>query len=109
QQVGDTAQADDAPLRQCAGVGSTPDQPLTQSELLDEADDRRIGGEDVVVELLERARPDAEAGRQAAQLWLAFDERDVPAGLGQPQRGAQSEGATAEYPDGPPRVGHSGG
>jgi len=75
-----------------------PAQEMLETKLADQPDRGSIGGEQVVVELLQPdTGRDLEAAGEAARHQLALEQRHRVPPLGKPERGRETEGAATDH------------
>ena len=96
EQVQGRDEGPDTALDEVAVLRLNPLEPRAETEFLDIADDGRVVREDVVVEALQRLAADGEGDHLATDLGLAFEDRDLVAGLAQDLRGRQPRDARAD-------------
>src|SRR5439155_20456682 len=79
-------EAADLAIAQDSRRRARPDQPIAEAKLVEQGDHPAIGLEEVVIELVEPARTDLEAGGEPAWLRLALEHRHAGAAYRQPAR-----------------------
>ena len=98
----DAVAVEDADLRRAPG------QPVAQPHLFDQADGGGVGGEQVVVEALDRLAADLERAHQPAELRARLEQVDAVALLEEPVGRREAGHAAADDADGLRLAAHSG-